>query len=294
MKHITILLAVLSQLMGQPSTEAERLAHNSREYYKLSEASGQLAGEIVMSKGSYFPGEDLEIIVSIQNPTDRTLQVWNPLRIGIGLVEFSRSEPDGSSSGPVNVSMVPRPDLMPIDRSQLATFLPGEKKTATYRSSGSPGFVYAPERPGEYTILYHNRWSAKFVVREAKLDAYVEADLPPERIAPRNLSQAASKLTKIQKAFSVMDSDGYHLCVQLRSTVSDRDDPWFSLARKEGSKLSQMTLFLGGFRCIATSQSRIVDIDMSFARDGSMLVISKREGASMLRHRLDISNQLIP
>ena len=50
----------------------------------------------------------------------------------------------------------------------------------------------------------------------------------------------------------------------------------------------------GPFRCLETSPTRITEIHLSFGSDGTMLVIGKREGASMLSFRLNEANKRIP
>ncbi|GEM_PF-1718060 len=291
MKNIvtSVVLASLA-LLAEDQTRAD---NNVKIHRELRLASTKLLGLISLDKASYFPGEEIRVTVTFSNPEKTALRVINPFNVGIGSVFFI-----GKGFNPMQSMQsfsAPAADLSPLGPDEVTTFSPGEVKTMTFDSSRPGGFASAPKDSGPFRIVYrYLNLEANFEVREAAIDSFVEVVVPAARTSASRKRILEKGETLAQHAFTLKDSEGYQLCVQVNEMVPIAKYRRFQALRTERADSKVLTHYLAPFRCLETSPTRITEIDLSFGNDGTMLVIGKREGASMLSFRLNEANKRIP
>ncbi len=265
---------------------------NSKLRKDLWSAGSRLSGAIKTDKAIYYPGEEMQVVVTYQNSTNLPLHVFDPFLVAFGSFTFYR---EGQSSLHLpETSQFVGIDRSPVNPSNLTRFAPGEVRSRIFDSSGAGGFVVAPASSGIYTLVFHSNLRAKLSVKDVRLDLLREVEVPSPRQFKKDGTRRVMDEKLFQKVFTLADSDGYHLCVQINPTPSAVETRRFKWYRDGDSKMSDLYRYLAPYRCLETTSLKINDIDMSYSADGSLFVISKIHDGSMLQHRLDVSNKLIP
>lgn len=266
-----IFLACCAQVFGQVPSAGDQAASSRR--WQLGLNQKKLDISLTLDRDVYFPGEDAQVTIRIQNPTSQALEIPEPFNTLTGCVGIKRPRPGSNQSewvyawsncggGSVGIGDLPVPPTVwispnqPIQRtfwlSDLGCVKPG---------TSFVGACHLNEAEGAYRVVYDYDIRAFAVYRivwpDFEIAARVKLEKPGQMQDVANANQRAKTLTFLRYSrLAAVGSQGTHYIIASRHDGIGAPPE----VDRSGKFTDLMSRGFSPYRRIGASSARIVSL----------------------------------